>query len=104
MGVQNLRKENYEEFTTEGAAVVKFFADWCGDCRAIKKPYEEIAKKLDDQGKFGEVNVEEQDQLSLDHHIKAIPTFILYKEGKELDRFEEPSAGKLKDRITAHVS
>jgi len=66
--------------------VIDFYADWCGPCQAMKPIVEELEKKYGKQVTFKKVDVEAEAELSAQHQIMSIPTFVIKKDGKEVDR------------------
>ncbi len=65
--------------------LVDFWATWCPPCRALAPVIEEIAKSRTDI-KVGKVNVDEQPALAAEYGIEAIPTLIVFKGGKAVNR------------------
>jgi thioredoxin 1 len=66
--------------------VVDFWAIWCAPCTMIAPIMEEIAKEYDGQIKFGKVNVDNELKTANEFIIQNIPTIIIFKEGKEVER------------------
>ena len=57
-------------------AVVDFYADWCGPCKAISPILEEIAKEYDGQLYIYKVNVDEAPEVANAFNIVGIPTLL----------------------------
>lgn len=66
--------------------LVDFWAPWCGPCRFIAPVLEELATEKADVLKIGKVNVDENPASAQKYGISAIPTMILFKDGKPVER------------------
>lgn len=66
--------------------LVDFYADWCGPCRALAPIIEEVARDFDGRLKVTKLNVDENNELSMNHGVQSIPTLILFRSGKEVER------------------
>ncbi len=71
---------------SEIPVVVDFWAPWCGPCVQMAPAYEEAGRELSLQVQFLKVNTEEHQALGALYGIEAIPTLIVFKENKEVDR------------------
>jgi thioredoxin 1 len=74
--------------SSEKPVLVDFYADWCGPCRMIGPMLESLNEELEevDIVKFDfEANSQ---QIPDKHDVKVLPTLILFKQGRELDRTE----------------
>jgi len=66
--------------------VVDFWAPWCGPCRMMAPAFEEAALAMSLKAQFLKVNTEEQQQLGGRYQIQSIPTMVMFKNSRELDR------------------
>jgi thioredoxin len=66
--------------------LLDFYADWCGPCKIMAPVFEEIEAEYQGKVEFEKVDVEANEQLAGQHDIRSIPTFVLVKDGKEVDR------------------
>ena len=65
---------------------VDFWAAWCGPCKMIGPVIEELAVDYKGKVKVGKLNVDENGKTATDFGVMSIPTMILYKGGKEINR------------------
>ncbi len=83
-----LSDSNFNEALSEAntLVLVDFWAEWCGPCKMFSPVIEEIAKEFEGQVKVGKLNVDENQDIPASLKIVSIPTVILFKEGKEVER------------------
>lgn len=84
----NLNRKTFEEMVTKGkgVALVDFWAQWCGPCRQQVPIVDKLADEVSKRAFVGKVNVEEETILSKMFDIVSIPTLIVFKNGKDVDR------------------
>jgi thioredoxin 1 len=61
--------------------LIDFWATWCGPCKMISPFIDQLAEEYWGRLKVCKVNVDEQNELSMQHSITSIPMLILYKDG-----------------------
>lgn len=66
--------------------MVDFWAAWCGPCRVIAPVIENLAKQYAGRVTIGKLDIEAAPKTTENHKIQSIPTLILFKNGKEVDR------------------
>jgi len=81
--------------------VVDFYATWCGPCVKAAPIYEKLSVDYPDV-LFLEVNVDKLKDVVSAYQVRAMPTFVLVKGGKEVDRLEGFSEPALKALLTKH--
>ncbi len=84
--ITELNDRNFEEQVLKSDQVwlVDFWAPWCGPCLMMAPTLEEIAKDLEGKLRVGKLNVDENPETTSKYGIRAIPTLILFKAGKEV--------------------
>lgn len=61
---------------------------------------EEVSARLQDQIQIVKIDTEKYPSIANKYNIEALPTFIIFKDGKPFDRFEGAlTADKLIERI-----
>jgi thioredoxin 1 len=81
-----LTNENFDATTSEGVAMVDFWAPWCGPCRMIAPVIEELAEDFDGKAKICKVNTDEQQDIAIKYGIRSIPTILFFKNGEMVDQ------------------
>ena len=66
--------------------LVDFWAPWCGPCKMLAPTIDELATDYSGKVRVGKVNTDNSRQVAIDHQISAIPTLILFKDGRAVDR------------------
>ncbi|VVB71546.1 Thioredoxin [uncultured archaeon] len=66
--------------------ILDCWAEWCGPCRMIGPIIEEMAAEMKGKVVFGKLNVDENMQTSNKYRISAIPTLMVFKNGKLIDK------------------
>jgi thioredoxin 1 len=66
--------------------VVDCWAPWCGPCRMIAPIVESLSKELQGKIAFGKLNTDENQLTAMRHNIAAIPTLLVFKDGKLVER------------------
>jgi len=69
---------------------VTVYADWCGPCKAIAPFYEKLSTELSRSGHitFTKVNTDNQRDITQTYNVTAMPTFMIFKNGRETKRIK----------------
>ena len=67
--------------------LVDFWAEWCGPCRLMSPILDALAPLYKDKLKIGKLNVDENQDTPSQFGVMNIPTMIVFKAGKEAQRF-----------------
>jgi len=78
---------NFEEevLNSDKTVVIDFYADWCGPCKLYAPIVEEVASENQDI-KVVKINVDEAQDIAMNYQVMSIPTTVIIKEGKEVNR------------------
>ena len=87
MSAININKNNFqnEVMNSDQPILLDFWAPWCAPCRMVAPTVEEIASERVDI-KVGKINVDEQPELANKFGIMSIPTLVVMKNGKIVQR------------------
>ncbi len=105
---ENIAHLNSDTFKTAIASsvpvLVDFWAPWCGPCKAIAPILEELATELAGKVTIAKVDVEKNDTIGADYGVRAIPTMLLFKDGKVVETLVGmmPKAA-IKDKLLAKI-
>ena len=77
--------KNFEEEVLKSKipVLVDFYAEWCGPCKMMGPSIEKLATEMEGKVKIGKLDIDSNEK-SQEFGIQAIPTLILFKDGKPL--------------------
>jgi len=84
-----LSSDNFDSDVTnyEGRVLVDFWAPWCGPCRMQTPILEKLSADDGISVKIAKLNTDDNPAIAQKMGIVSIPTLILFKDGKEQERF-----------------
>ena len=87
MAVLHVTKDSFEKevLKSDIPVLVDFWATWCGPCRSLGPILDEVSEEVSSV-KIVKVNVDEESDLAGDFRIMSIPTMILFKDGKPVEK------------------
>lgn len=85
--ITKITNENFEEevIKSEKTVLIDFYATWCGPCKIYSPIVEEFATENEDI-KVVKLDIDEAQDIAMEYNVMSIPTTIIIKDGKEVDR------------------
>ncbi|MDE5882899.1 MAG: thioredoxin family protein [Muribaculaceae bacterium] len=78
---------NYTQLISSSPVVlVEFFATWCPHCKKMMPIVEQIKELLEGSVEIYQLDIDQNDEAAEEVEVTSVPTFILYKDGKEMWR------------------
>lgn len=87
MGILHLKKNDFAATIASGTALIDFWAGWCMPCKMLVPVIEDISEEYGDSITVGKVDIDAEGDIATEFGIMSIPTVILFKDGKEVQRF-----------------
>ena len=83
-----LNSSNFDEVVVNSdiPVIVDFWAPWCGPCKMMAPNFERAATNFPLKALFAKVNTENEQNLGARFNIRSIPTIIVFKGGREVER------------------
>jgi thioredoxin 1 len=75
-----------EVLQSDKLTMVDFWAEWCGPCKMMNPLLEELSTEYEGKVVISKMNVDDNSEVPTNFNIRGIPTFILFKGGKEVGR------------------
>ncbi len=99
--IRVLSDKNFQNQIKTGIFLVDFWAAWCIPCKMMAPVLNDVAEELEGNARVGKLDVEANRASAAKYNIRNIPTMILYKNGKEIDRFV---GAKSKDYLLKQIN
>ncbi len=85
--IKNLTAQNFDQQIKKGVILVDFWASWCAPCKMMAPVLNDLAEELTGNQTVGKLNVEQHQTIAAKFKVRSIPTMVLFKDGKEINRF-----------------
>ena len=97
--ITELNTKNFEKEISNGLKLVEFFTTWCGYCKKQKPELEKMDKIW-----IGLVDADEFADIAKTYKITGFPTFLVFKDGKEVERFSGfRTKEEIMERLIKHL-
>jgi thioredoxin 1 len=93
--IKELDSDNFESELKNGLKLVEFHTSWCGYCKKQQPELEQMEKVW-----IGQVDADKAPSIASKHNVNGFPTFLVFKDGKEIDRF---SGLKKKEELMSRI-
>ena len=90
-----------EVIQSELPVLVDFTAVWCGPCKMLDPLVKQLAEEWSGKVKVVKLDVDDNPQMTMDYQVMGVPTLILFKNGKPVERL---SGYQPKDRVVKKFS
>lgn len=88
-----------------GPVLVKFEAEWCGPCKAMKPMIQDLAQEFGDRLIVATLDIDQNNQTPYRFGVRGVPTVILFDKGKVVgQKVGLPRQAELADMIRERVS
>ena len=99
-----INTEEFNELMKEDLVLVDFFATWCGPGKMLAPVLESVQETLKGQVTIVKVDVDASADLAGQFGVMAVPTMVLFKNGKQVDAFSGyMPAANIISKIKAHM-
>lgn len=101
-----LTDSNFQELVlnSDKPVLVDFWAAWCGPCRMLGPIIEELHDDFQGKAIVGKVDVDNNQQVSMDYGIRNIPTVLIFKNGEVVDKFVGVAAkASIAEKLNAYL-
>lgn len=86
----------YSELISQpGTLLVEFYATWCPHCRKMMPVVEQVKELLRGRAKVYQLDIDQNDEAANEAKAESVPTFIVYKDGKEMWRHSGEIDGEI---------
>jgi thioredoxin 1 len=85
--IKTLTDNNFKQTISRGTVLVDFWAPWCSPCLMLAPTISALADEFKDKAVIGKLNIDEQKKIATEFGVRSIPTVVLFKNGKPIEKF-----------------
>ena len=85
--ILTLSDKNFQHQTRNRIVLVDFWAGWCIPCKMMAPVLNDLTDEIKGKAFVGKVDVEKYQSLAQKFNVRNIPTMVLFRDGKEVNRF-----------------
>jgi thioredoxin 1 len=85
--IKDLTDKNFQHQIKSSISLVDFWASWCVPCKMMAPVLNELADEVGSGVKVCKVNVEQYQSIASKYAVRGIPTMLLFRDGREINRF-----------------
>ncbi|MFH1054990.1 MAG: thioredoxin [Candidatus Altiarchaeota archaeon] len=103
--VEELTEGSFDQAVKSGLVVVDLWAPWCMPCRMIAPTVEALSKEYLGRVTFYKLNIDEHNGPAVKHQVMSIPTLLVFKDGKVVDRIVGAlPKERMKEKLEKHLA
>ena len=75
-----------EVIESDKPVLVDVWSEWCTPCKQLAPTIDEISNEYNEIAKIVKINMEDNHRVAVENRVQSLPTLLLFKNGKEVDR------------------